>query len=659
MTHKPRILLIGKGRFGRHYLRLLKERERQGSITLTGVVVRTALSKKAIEETEGVLAYTKLNARLLSSVDAAIVATPPKTHGAIVRKILSRVHVLCEKPVTLKSREIAALGVLARRSGTILMAAHIYRFHPTLDVLRAEIRKAGGKPFFFEATFTNEAARGTMPDLRFDMLHPFDIADALFGPPASARIEKDGMCELHSLLYKNGMKACIRIGSEGEKNVRTVTVHGGDRVIRCDLAASIVEVRRGARVRRIAVNAHEPLSLELDRFLDVVKGARKPYPDATCAARVIRSIEKAREVRPRPKIVIIGGGIFGTTIALECAECADVTLFEKNGGLLQEASFVNQYRHHFGYHYPRSEETVRESQEAQDDFLRAYGAAIVLDISSYYCISTNGSRVTEEEYKEFCRKNSLPFSCAFPPGGAVDRSRVGVCLKTSEPVYDYARLKLLIEERLRVCPEIQKRLGTAVTGIQLLSDGRKLVKWKKGHEIGSSPADFVINATYARENDFASWLGFPQKNLRMDLVELLLVRLPISRTALTVMDGPFATLVPTAENHIFTLGHVKESLHKKIVPKDGRVPRWRTPSSRWKRIMRESMKWFPILKDAEYIESRFVVRAVNAWREYDDARPSDISRHGFGCWSVLGGKIVTCVSTAKEISRQIRSAMRK
>lgn len=143
----------------------------------------------------------------------------------------------------------------------------------------------------------------------------------------------------------------------------------------------------------------------------------------------------------------------------------------------------------------------------------------------------------------------------------------------------------------------------------------------------------------------------------MDLVEMAVLRLPIPAVALTVIDGTFPTLVTTGEPGLFTLGHVRESVRKSSVPSDGFVPQWGLPESNWKKIVAQSQRWFPILRQAKYIESRFVVRAVNAYREHDDARPSDIIQHGFGCWSVLGGKVITAVATAQSIAKELQQIL--
>ena len=54
----------------------------------------------------------------------------------------------------------------------------------------------------------------------------------------------------------------------------------------------------------------------------------------------------------------------------------DVTLYEKNNDIITQASNINQYRLHRGYHYPRSKETALSSINGEKTFLETYGEAI-------------------------------------------------------------------------------------------------------------------------------------------------------------------------------------------------------------------------------------------------------------------------------------------
>ncbi len=128
--------------------------------------------------------------------------------------------------------------------------------------------------------------------------------------------------------------------------------------------------------------------------------------------------------------------------------------------------------------------------------------------------------------------------------------------------------------------------------------------------------------------------------------------------SLTILDGPFCSLVSTGPNRPFIISHVDESLLKSVVTTNGLPPKWGTVQSNRANLIRACSRYFPILEKARFIESRFGVRTVQAYAEDYDGRPTVVTEHGLGCWSVLGGKIGTCVSNAREIVDQALPGVR-
>jgi hypothetical protein len=123
------------------------------------------------------------------------------------------------------------------------------------------------------------------------------------------------------------------------------------------------------------------------------------------------------------------------------------------------------------------------------------------------------------------------------------------------------------------------------------------------------------------------------------------------------MDGPFTNMVPTDKDGIFTLAHIKFSPLRRFVPKNGLVPKniFSNPHLRVSKILSRSEEWFPVLKEARLLKVHHVLRGVIAHREYDDSRLSYITEHGFGCFSILGGKIVNATLTAKNLANLIKN----
>lgn len=360
----------------------------------------------------------------------------------------------------------------------------------------------------------------------------------------------------------------------------------------------------------------------------------------------------------RPKVAIIGAGIFGISCALELGATCHVTVYEQNSEIMRGGTYGNQYRHHYGYHYPRSPETVRQCQVAEKDFVGVWGMAIISDFPAYYAIASEGSKTTTEQFFTFCEALKLSYEISYPSEDFLDQRHVETCVKTKEPVYDYSRLRKLAKDKILSNPLVQIKLGNTVVGCELSeTNNTKHLSVKAMGELYRESFDYVINATYANYNVFCNWLGFAALPLEFRLKELVVVALPRPEfLAVTVMDGPFVTLVPMVERGRYTLGDVVRSIHD--IKNYTACPPWSKDdiNGRVSRFpeMKESNPFFiPIIKDAEYIQSIFSILPIRPNSDATDKRITSVTNHGRGCWSVFEGKIITCVSAAKKIKEEL------
>lgn len=73
----------------------------------------------------------------MDEVDAVYIATPNSTHEDLIKKAISAgKHVLCEKPIVLKKKELEEIFQLADDHGVYVMEAMMYRFHPQMKACR-------------------------------------------------------------------------------------------------------------------------------------------------------------------------------------------------------------------------------------------------------------------------------------------------------------------------------------------------------------------------------------------------------------------------------------------------------------------------------------------------------------------------------------------
>ncbi len=359
----------------------------------------------------------------------------------------------------------------------------------------------------------------------------------------------------------------------------------------------------------------------------------------------------------RPRVGVIGGGIFGLSCAINLDVDYDVTVFEQGSKILFGATYANHNRHHYGFHYPRSIETAQQCLESSIEFEALYGDCIIWNFDNYYCVAKQNTKTTPEDYLSFCDQLGLEYFEKWPEGRIVDKSKIAMCLKVREGVYDYNAMKRSLKNRINATSRVEIKLGERVISGYIDQRNCKIliVDQKAGSK--EYEFDFVINAMYANHNQFCDWFGFEKRLFQYNLQELDIIELPIkNRLGVTIQDGEFPSFLPLGRTNYYLLAHVKTSqLIRKV--SSGTAPilnRVGFIESNWSNIIESCSEYITLLKKAAYVRSIFVDRVVDATRFDDDARMTDITDHGSGCWSIFAAKIITCETTAKNVVAQIK-----
>lgn len=655
-TPVPRVLLIGAGRFGHHHLAELIRLQDEGRLELAGVVVRSEERREVLQSLLDVRVYAGLRESLLRDIDAVDIVTPPETHAALVETCLPHAHVLVEKPVATTLDDARSMSRRAVQLGRILMAGHVYRYHRAVRRLAEMVAALDTRPRAIHGQMINpvddRAGRG---EACLEFLHLFDIVDFLFGvAPEVCHGTRSGGVERISVRYPGPMNAVFEIGWAGSLRQRSLELTYDDREIACALPEHLLVTTFAANQfeKEFLPHGLDALRSQIEDFVSAVASGSTPVVGAEVGVRVLDIALRARpRARPqhRPRVGVVGGGVFGAAVGVELGRHCDIAIFERHRDLMTEASYVNQWRHHGGFHYPRSFDQVREIKATRGAFEAEYGEAVLRGFPAYFCTSVHGREIPAERYLAACSRNELAFTVERPPPEVVDPDTVSLCLKVDEGVYDFARLKAILAARLEHNPTTRVHLETEVVDATITASGAKRLTLRRGDEQREEEFDYLVNASYANRNIVAKWLGFPVEPLRFHFDELLLVRLPIAPICVSIVDGPFTSLVGTGRDGLFILSHALDSSHFAVITDDGLPPAPRPTRTNRENMLAHAAAYMPILRQAQVIESRYAFRAVPAFAKDFDARPTVITDHGFGCWSVLGGKILTCVSNAREI----------
>ena len=361
--------------------------------------------------------------------------------------------------------------------------------------------------------------------------------------------------------------------------------------------------------------------------------------------------------------IIIGAGLYGLYAALFCAKRGDNCLvLEYDSEAFERATYINQARVHMGYHYPRSLSTAVKSAGYFNRFNEDYGFCVLDKFDQIYATSAHFSWTNAEQFQKFCRAanircDEMPVSKYF---------KTGVCdgaFMTEEYTYDAHILRDWYLEQLEKYSNVKIEFGARIDRIQRKED---LYEVKMADE-SVYESRFVLNSTYASCNQILQkCVDFPAESfgIKYELCEIILceVDAKLKDTGLTVMDGPFFSIMPFGKTGVHSLTSVTFTPHMTSYEK---VPHFECqaksngfcspaqlgncndcivkPETAWNymsglahKYMRDDLKF-------EYKESLFSMKPILKASEVDDSRPTVVKVHSSEPYmvSVLSGKINT------------------
>jgi glycine/D-amino acid oxidase-like deaminating enzyme len=340
---------------------------------------------------------------------------------------------------------------------------------------------------------------------------------------------------------------------------------------------------------------------------------------------------------------IIGGGFYGLCLALFLRRASErVAVFEAEEDIFTRASRVNQARVHTGFHYPRSFVTAMRSLNLHQRFAEDFPDAIVDDFDMLYAIARRRSKISTARFRHMYEHLGAPLQPApHHVANLFDKTLIESVFRVRERAFDYRALKHRLLGRVEETG-VSLRLGTGVKHLQPLVDGVGLTLANGAH----LKAGMVFNCTYAGLNTLLLESGLAPLPLKHEFVELALVVPPeeIKGLAVTVMDGPFFSIMPYPEGNLYSLTHVRYTPHWSWSDTNGNC--WPSlPSlphqSRWRHMKQDAQRYMPCLEGVEWRKSLFDVKTVSTRNERNDGRPILLHRHADASHvlSVLGGKI--------------------
>ena len=660
-----KLALFGCGNFGIEIYKEIKKISLELDVELEYVITESGRKIDGINPA-AIMSANNFEISRVGNIDGVIIATPSSTHSELAIRLLKHTNVLIEKPVFIDRIAINKIISAVRESPFRLIPAHNFRFNPCVDKVAELLVNFQSKPISISGVFVNPAnprLSSIFPE--HEMLHLPDVVDYLYRwePQRVWKSRDRNVCNLH-VKYVSGCDAKYSLGWVGiEEKTRNLRIEYERGSISIDFIKGIIECifPDGGQVKYFVTTEPISINAQLRNFIGVINGYEKPRASIDDAVRVNSvlsadddsTLKKMRALK-RPRIGVVGGGIFGVANALELSKFAEVTVLEKNEDLLLGASLQNQWRHHSGFHYPLSYETAIEIQKTKKLFEDEFGDSISYGATSYYCVSANAKEIPAERYLAACNLYGLRYKLTAAPE-MIKPGSISACLETDEGLYDIDVLRDLMHAKIRSAKSIDLICGADLVDASINERMVKEISVMNGGKCIRHEFDLIINCTYSNLLKINSKFGIKNLPVRLEEVELLELKLPFPSICLTIIDGPFVSLTSMLSDRRFFLSHRDHSVLRRTYSSFD----YRSPSQVSNRlnIINAASEYIDGVDQESYVKSWITHKAIstNIREQWD--RPTVLFDHGFGVWSVIGGKILTAVANAKDLSSLIRKEL--
>lgn len=342
--------------------------------------------------------------------------------------------------------------------------------------------------------------------------------------------------------------------------------------------------------------------------------------------------------------IIIGGGIFGVYAALYLAKRGQrICVIEKESDLLTKASIVNQARLHSGYHYPRSVATARMSDDNKLRFTAEHKPFINFTFEKYYAIDRFGSFTDGQQFERFCEY--MHIQCErVREHPLFNFNRLDALYATTEYSFDPILIAEYYKKKISAEKNITVLKSTRVCTAQSVGNQWQVTVNSLASDIWHLTSDRAINATYSGSNAINRLFGLPDLQLMHEISEIAFVTSPqVKNIGLTVMDGPFGSLMPYGLSGLLSLSSVAYTHHKVSYdnlptfdcqhintdcrpdfPANCNYCPVQPPSSH-RKMLAQMKQYFSEGIDFQYFRSFFTIKSKLKASYIDDGRPTEIA----------------------------------
>lgn len=303
-----RMGVIGVGNMGQHHARLLSSMKDVELVGVSDINVERGIETASRYKVRFFEEYCDL----LPHVDAVCIVVPTRLHYAVgINCLLAGIHVLIEKPIAASIPEAESLVNAAAQSQCILQVGHIERFNPAFREL-SQVLKTEEVLALESHRMSPYSSRANDVSVVLDlMIHDIDLLLELAGSPV-VKLTANGTRSLDSgyldyvtatLGFANGIVATLTASKVTHRKIRHIVAHCKNSFTEADFLNNEIFIhrqntspqndrqtlyRQDGIIEKVYTSNIQPLSAELEHFVNCVRGGNQPSVGGEQALKALR-----------------------------------------------------------------------------------------------------------------------------------------------------------------------------------------------------------------------------------------------------------------------------------------------------------------------------------------------------------------------------------
>jgi len=313
-----RVAVVGVGHMGYHHARIYSKLQKDGIVELVGVADINEERAKGVAKEFGTKAFSDYRELLHLGVNAVSVAVPTRLHYEVsMFFIKSGVHVLVEKPIADTVEKAFEMAREAERQGVVLLVGHIERYNPAVRRLKDEIRRGilGDVVTLSAKRIGPFNPRVSDVSVVIDLAtHDIDIITYLTESrpvrvyAKARRIHEDSRAEDYALIIvtlENEINGVVETNRLTPYKLRMLYVVGTRGVANLNYTEQKLEIHNGLYAMEAIIERDEPLKLEIQHFIECVRGVAKPLTPGIVGLQALMVTQAALNSSRRGEVVEI------------------------------------------------------------------------------------------------------------------------------------------------------------------------------------------------------------------------------------------------------------------------------------------------------------------------------------------------------------------